>query len=147
MSFSLAAAPAEARAAHEQTENYLVEAEFAHQIPGAKHMREWMINNRRLRSGILCLWPLAFALAAAGTPAENSSQPYVTCQLAENGVTDDGPAINACLKEHPGRHIMLRKTGSASFGGGQATSKDIYSSQTLTMVGDAQWLDCDVPAL
>ena len=42
---------------------------------------------------------------------------------------------------------MLRKTGGASYGGGQATSKDIYSSQTLTMVGNAQWLDCDAPAL
>jgi hypothetical protein len=48
---------------------------------------------------------------------------------------------------HPGRHIMLRKIGGASYGGGQATSKDIYSSQTVSMVGDAQWLDCDAPAL
>lgn len=94
--------------------------------------------------GVLCLPLVAWA---NDTPANKDSQGYVTCQIAEDGLTDDGPAINTCLKENPGRHIMLHKKGSASFGGGQATSKDIYSGETLTMIGDAQWLDCDIPAL
>jgi hypothetical protein len=110
-------------------------------------MRECFVNSCRLAALLVWLPLLGVTLRASATPAANDSQPYVTCQLAEDGVTDDGPAINACLKAHPGRHIMLRKVGGASYGGGQATSKDIYSSQTLTMVGDAQWLDCDVPAL
>jgi len=103
--------------------------------------------NRHLWSWLLCLWSLPLGLSAHGAPLDNDTEPYITCQIAENGVTDDGPAINACLKAHPGRHIMLQKKGGASYGGGQATSKDIYSTQTLTMVGDAQWLDCNVPAL
>jgi len=110
-------------------------------------MREWFVDSCRLAALLVWLWLLAMALRASATPAANDSQPYVTCQLAEDGITDDGPAINACLRSHPGRHIMLRKVGGASYGGGQATSKDIYSSQTLTMVGNAQWLDCEVPAL
>ena len=100
-----------------------------------------------VRLFLLC--PLALVLMATAVAQQeaNNSEAYITCHLAEDGVTDDGPAINACLAAHPGRHIMLRKAGGASYGGGQATSKDIYSSQTLTLVGDAQWLDCDVPAL
>src|SRR5215469_5804730 len=104
-------------------------------------------SNCNLRGWLLCLWPLAIPLFASVAPVENDSQPYVTCPITEDGVTDDGPAINACLKDHPGRHVMLHKKGQPSFGGGQATSKDIYSSQTLTMIGDAQWLDGNVPAL
>src|ERR1700761_1845399 len=104
----------------------------------------------RITAQFVVLCPLALALVAAAAAAKQTepiSEPYVTCRLAEDGVTDDGPAINACLAAHPGRHIMLRKTGGPSYGGGQATSKDIRSSQTLTLVGDAQWLDCDVPSL
>jgi hypothetical protein len=110
-------------------------------------MSEWFVDSCRLTAIFVWLLLLAVTLGASATPAGSDSQPYVTCQLAEDGVIDDGPAINACLKAHPGRHIMLRKVGGASYGGGEATSKDIYSSQTLTMVGNAQWLDCDVPAL
>lgn len=114
-------------------------------------MREWIVCNSRFAAGLILFWVfLAFWIfvAAAATAAPvNAAQPYVTCSIAEDGVTDDGPAINACLAANPGRHILLHKTGGASYGGGQATSKDIYSSQTLTMVGDAQWLDCEVPAL
>ena len=104
-----------------------------------------------MRECILCIsefaGKLVFACLIGGLGAgiaQTSSQPYTTCQIVQDGVTDDGPAINACLEEHPGRHIMLHKLGEASYGGGQATSKDIYSSQTITMVGDAQWLDCIV---
>src|SRR5260370_25592404 len=110
-------------------------------------MRDWFVDSCRLAAVLVWLWLLAVTPRASATPAANDSQPYVTGQLAEDGDTDDGPAINACMKSHPGRHIMLLKAGGASYGGGQATSKDIYSSQTLTMVGDAQWLDCNVPAL
>ena|ERR1039458_42998 len=110
-------------------------------------MRHWKSDSGRLAARLILLWPLAVALIATATQAANTSEPYVTCHLAEDGVTDDGLAVNACLAAHPGRHIMLRKAGGASYGGGQATSKDIYSSQTLTLVGDAQWLDCDAPAL
>ena len=97
-----------------------------------------------LWGGLLCL-PLN--ALASHISVDKDSQPDVTCQIVEDGVTDDGPAINDCLKNNPGRHIMLEKKGSASYGGGQATSKDIYSTETLTMIGDAQWLDCNVPAL
>ena len=38
---------------------------------------------------------------------------HVECGLAEDGVSDDGPAINACLKENAGKHIILRKRGRA----------------------------------
>src|SRR5215469_13550095 len=107
-----------------------------------------------MRECILCIGEcagkLVFAFLIGGLSAgaaQTSTQPYITCQIVQDGVTDDGPAINACLEEHPGRHIMLHKQGGASYGGGQATSKDIYSTQTLTMVGDAQWLDCNVPSL
>ena len=110
-------------------------------------MRRLMSYSDHLAVWLFLLWPLAVALIATASHAARTAEPYVTCNLAEDGVTDDGPAINACLAEHPGRHIMLHKVGAASYGGGQATSKDIYSRQTLTMVGDAQWLDCDVPAL
>ena len=119
----------------------------------ACRMRSSMIRKlislpRGATAWFLMLCPLAVTLTAMSpTTRAATSEPYVTCNLAENGATDDGPAINACLAAHPGRHIMLRKTGGASYGGGQATSKDIYSSQTITMVGDAQWLDCDAPAL
>src|SRR5215467_9213939 len=106
-------------------------------------MRKWI--KCCLWGGLLCLPPLG--ILAKDTAVDKDSQAYVTCQIVEDGVTDDGPVINACLKEHPGRHVMLHKKGQASYGGGQASSKDIYSGQTLTMVGDAQWLDCDVPAL
>lgn len=109
-------------------------------------MRNCLIN-RGLYMFALLLWTATVVYAQTGHAVDDNSLPYVTCQLAEDGVTDDGPAINACLKEHPGRHIMLRKRGGPSYGGGQATSKDIYSSETITLVGDAQWLDCDVPSL
>ena len=72
---------------------------------------------------------------------------HVECGIAEDGVSDDGPAINACLKENAGRHIMLRKRGPSNAGGGTPTSVDIYSRETLTMVGNAQHLDCEVPSL
>ncbi len=71
----------------------------------------------------------------------------VECGIAEDGVSDDGPAINACLKENAGKHIMLRKRGISSAGGGAPTSVDIYSGETITMVGNAQHLDCEVPSL
>src|SRR5215469_9292079 len=106
-------------------------------------MRKWI--NCCMCGGLLFLWSVG--LFATGEPADTNPQGYVTCLIAEDGVTDDGPSINACLKDHPGRHVMLHKKGGASYGGGQATSKDIYSSQTLTMGGNAQRLDCDVPAL
>ena len=110
-------------------------------------MSQWTAAKLRLAAHSLWICASIMPLSVTAAHAATASEPYVTCQLAEDGVTDDGPAINACLTAHPGRHIMLRKTGAASYGGGQATSKDIYSSQTLTMVGDAQWLDCDAPAL
>jgi hypothetical protein len=111
-----------------------------------KVMPDLIANTCRLAVSIFLL---CLALQAASTRplAAIPQDAYVTCQLAEDGVTDDGPALNACLAAHPGRHILLRKAGGPSHGGGQATSKDIYSSQTLTLVGDAQWLDCDVPSL
>ena len=62
-------------------------------------------------------------------------------------MSDDGPAINACLRENAGKHIMLRKRGISSAGGGAPTSVDIYSGETITMVGNAQHLDCEVPSL
>jgi len=71
----------------------------------------------------------------------------VECGIVEDGVSDDGPGINACLKENPGKHIMLRKRGTSSAGGGAPTSVDIYSGETITMVGNAQHLDCEVPSL
>lgn len=110
-------------------------------------MRKWINNSGLFAAALVFFWPLAVALTATAATRGEASQPYVTCQLAEDGVTDDGPAINACLKAHPGRHIMLHKSGGPSYGGGQATSKDIYSDETLTLVGDAQWLDCEVPSL
>ena len=72
---------------------------------------------------------------------------HVECGIAEDGVSDDGPAINACLKENAGKHIMLRKRGTSSAGGGAPTSVDIYSGETITLVGNAQHLDCEVPSL
>jgi hypothetical protein len=72
---------------------------------------------------------------------------HVECGVAEDGVSDDGPAINVCLKENAGRHIMLRKRGASNAGGGTPTSVDIYSGETITMVGNAQHLDCEVPSL
>jgi hypothetical protein len=71
----------------------------------------------------------------------------VECGIAEDGVSDDGPTINACLKENAGKHIMLRKRGASNAGGGTPTSVDIYSGETITMVGNAQHLDCEVPSL
>src|SRR5580700_9695597 len=109
-------------------------------------MQALIANTCRLAASIFLL-SLALQAASTRPPAANPPDAYVTCPLAEDGVTDDGPAINACLSAHPGRHILLRKAGGPSYGGGQATSKDIYSSQTLTLTGDAQWLDCDVPSL
>src|SRR5579864_4948501 len=110
-------------------------------------IRKLIFPPRGKTAWFLLLCPLAALMVMSAATRAATSEPYVTCQLAEDGVTDDGPAINACLKSHPGRHIMLRKVGRASYGGGQATSKDIYSSETLTMAGDAQWLDCEVPSL
>ena len=111
-----------------------------------KVMPDLIANTCRLAASVFLLC-LAVQAASTKPSAPIPQDAYVTCQLAEDGVTDDGPAINACLAAHPGRHILLRKAGGPSYGGGQATSKDIYSSQTLTMTGDAQWLDCDVPSL
>jgi hypothetical protein len=71
----------------------------------------------------------------------------VECGIVEDGVSDDGPAINTCLKENAGKHIMLRKRGASNAGGGTPTSIDIYSGETITMVGNAQHLDCEVPSL
>jgi hypothetical protein len=72
---------------------------------------------------------------------------HVECGVTEDGLSDDGPAINACLQQNAGKHIMLRKRGPSNAGGGTPTSVDIYSGETITMVGDAQHLDCEVPSL
>lgn len=84
----------------------------------------------------------------SSTPADSPYvDAYVECGLVEDGLSDDGPAINACLKENAGKHIMLRKRRASDAGGGTPTSVDIYSGETITMVGNAQHLDCEVPSL
>ena len=97
------------------------------------------------------------AKANDNTQVENRAKstpigpPYVDaqveCGIAEDGVSDDGPAINTCLKKNAGKHIMLRKRGASNANGGTPTSVDIYSGETITMVGNAQHLDCEVPSL
>jgi hypothetical protein len=42
---------------------------------------------------------------------------------------------------------VLRKRGASNAGGGTPTSVDIYSGETITMIGNAQHLDCEVPSL
>jgi hypothetical protein len=106
----------------------------------------------RHRAWLSCLLAASATLCwASSAPLPSRTSPYVDayaeCGVAEDGNTDDGPAINACLAAHPGKHVMLRKRGSSNAGGGTPTSVDIYSSQTITMVGNAQHLDCEVPSL
>ena len=54
----------------------------------------------------------------------------VECGIVEDGVSDDGPGINACLKENPGKHIMLRKRGTSSAGGGAGANSRRYWHET-----------------
>jgi hypothetical protein len=72
---------------------------------------------------------------------------HVECGIPKDGVSDDGPAISACLKQNAARRIILRKRGLSNAGGGVPTSVDIYSSEVTTRVGNAQPPDCEVPSL
>jgi hypothetical protein len=60
-----------------------------------------------------------------------------------DGVHDDGPYIQECIDQNPGKHIVLPKTRSGSATG---TSPDYFSSQTITLNGDSMWLSGAVPA-
>jgi hypothetical protein len=65
-----------------------------------------------------------------GVPSEIN---VLSCGAKGDGVTDDGPAIQACITNHPGSTILLPKTQAA-------TAVDYYSSQTLTLTTDGQRL-------
>jgi hypothetical protein len=57
------------------------------------------------------------------------------CGAVGDGVTDDGPAINACIVRNPGRTIFFPKVAPSNSGSGTATNADYYSSQTIVLNG------------
>lgn len=71
----------------------------------------------------------------------------VPCWNVPASPADGGPAIQACLDANPGRTVMLPKLGAPSYGGGQATSADYYSAQTIILKGNGQSLRGDVASV
>lgn len=68
------------------------------------------------------------------------------CGAVGDNVTDDYAAIQACINNNPGRHLIFPKVRPSNSGGGTATNCDYYVSQQLVMKGNAQWLEGALPA-
>lgn len=67
------------------------------------------------------------------------------CGAVGNGVTDDYTAIQNCINNNPGRHIVFPKRSAGTTGGG-ATNTDYYLSQQLVVSYNGTWLDGANPA-
>lgn len=68
------------------------------------------------------------------------------CGAKGDGVTDDGPAIQACLKNNPGRTIMLRKmrnTPAGSYTTKNGAGIDYLSSIRIRISQPGTALDCN----
>lgn len=82
-----------------------------------------------------------------GTKYKPLSHPEVDvvrdCGAVGDGVTNDGPAIQACINSHPGKTIFFPTTSVSVSGGGPLTNPSYYSAQTLTMSGNNQRLTGD----
>ena len=57
-----------------------------------------------------------------------------------DGHTDDWFALQSCINNNPGKHIVLPKTQV------YPESTDYYVTQTLTLCGDSQWLSGETAA-
>lgn len=61
-----------------------------------------------------------------------------------DGSTDVCTSFQAFIDANPGKHLLARKTGAPSQGGGGANSLDYYSSCTFHLKYNGTWLDAPV---
>jgi hypothetical protein len=59
----------------------------------------------------------------------------VDCGLVGDGVTNDGPALQACINAHPGQHVLLPKMASTPSG------TDYFIGSAITLNGNGMTIE------